>query len=72
MIGFSPSQSRNVQLTAVDKRGRTPTGTPEEPEKWVKGMRARMGVKQIAEHGGTRTGAPKVIADFANYVIGKA
>jgi hypothetical protein len=22
-------------------------------------------------HGGTRTGAPKVIADFAKYVIGK-
>jgi hypothetical protein len=29
------------------------------------------GVKQIAVHGGTRTGAPKVIADFAKYVIGK-
>ena len=28
-------------------------------------------MKQIAVHGGTRTGAPKVIADFAKYVIGK-
>jgi hypothetical protein len=43
VIGFSPSQSRNVQLTAVDKRGRVPTGTPEELEKWVKGMRAEWG-----------------------------
>jgi hypothetical protein len=32
----------------------------------------RMGVKQIVVHGGIRTGAPKVIADFAKYVIGKA
>ena len=48
----------------------TLTGTPEELEKRVKAMR-RMGVKQIAVHGGTRTGAPKVIADFAKYVIGK-
>ena len=48
----------------------TLTGTPEELVKRVKGMR-RMGVKQIAVHGGTRTGAPKVIADFAKYVIGK-
>jgi hypothetical protein len=46
------------------------TGTPEELEKRVKAMR-RVGVKQIAVHGGTRTGAPKVIADFAKYVIGK-
>ena len=29
------------------------------------------GVNQIAVHGGTRAGAPKVIADFAKYVIGK-
>jgi hypothetical protein len=28
-------------------------------------------VKQIAVHGGTRAGTPKVIADFAKYVIGK-
>ena len=48
----------------------TLTGTPEELLKRVKAMR-RMGVKQIAVHGGTRTGAPKVIADFAKYVIGK-
>jgi len=48
----------------------TLTGTPEELEKRVKGMR-RMGVKQIAVHGGTRAGAPRVIADFARYVIGK-
>jgi hypothetical protein len=27
------------------------------------------GVKQIAVHGGTHTGTPKVIADFAKYVI---
>ena len=46
------------------------TGTPEELAKRVKAMR-RMGVKQIAVHGGTRTGAPKVIADFAKHVIGK-
>ena len=38
--------------------------------KRVKAMR-RMGVKQIAVHGGTRAGAPKVIADFAKYVISK-
>jgi len=31
----------------------------------------RMGVKQIAVHGGTRTGGPRVIADFAKHVIGK-
>jgi hypothetical protein len=31
-----------------------------------------MEVKQIAVHGGTHIGAPKVIADFAKYVIGKA
>jgi hypothetical protein len=37
--------------------------------KKVKAMR-RMGVKQIAAHGGTRTSA-QVIADFAKYVIGK-
>jgi hypothetical protein len=48
----------------------TLTGTPEELMKRVKAMR-RMGVKQIAVHGGTRAGAPKVIADFAKYVIGK-
>ena len=48
----------------------TLTGTPEELVKRVKAMR-RMGVKQIAVHGGTRAGAPKVIADFAKYVIGK-
>jgi hypothetical protein len=40
VIGFCPSQSRNVQRTAVDKRGRAPTKTPEELERWVKGMRA--------------------------------
>ena len=48
----------------------TLTGTPEELVKRVKAMR-RMGVKQIAVHGGTRAGAPKVIANFAKYVIGK-
>jgi alkanesulfonate monooxygenase SsuD/methylene tetrahydromethanopterin reductase-like flavin-dependent oxidoreductase (luciferase family) len=48
----------------------TLTGTPDELAKRVKAMR-RMGVKQIAVHGGTRAGAPKVIADFAKYVIGK-
>jgi alkanesulfonate monooxygenase SsuD/methylene tetrahydromethanopterin reductase-like flavin-dependent oxidoreductase (luciferase family) len=48
----------------------TLTGTPEELVRRVKAMR-RMGVKQIAVHGGTRAGAPKVIADFAKYVIGK-
>src|SRR5260370_16054299 len=48
----------------------TLTGTPEELEKRVKGMR-RMGAQQIAVHGGTRTSAPSVIADFAKYVIGK-
>ncbi|HVB79299.1 MAG TPA: hypothetical protein VNE82_05030 [Candidatus Binataceae bacterium] len=31
----------------------------------------RMGVKQIAVHGGTRAGAPRVMADFAKYAIGK-
>ena len=45
-------------------------GTPEELVKRAKAMR-RMGVKQIAVHGGTRAGALKVIADFARYVIGK-
>jgi hypothetical protein len=48
----------------------TLTGTPEELVKRVKAMR-RVGVKQIAVHGGTRAGAPKVISDFAKYVIGK-
>jgi hypothetical protein len=47
----------------------TLTGTPEELVKRVKAMR-RLGVKQIAVHGGTRAGAPKVITDFAKYVIG--
>ena len=46
----------------------TLTGIPEELEKRVKGMR-RMGVKQIAVHGGTHTGKPKVTTDFAKYVI---
>jgi hypothetical protein len=32
----------------------------------------RIGVKQIAVHGGPRARAPKVIAAFAKYVIGKA
>jgi hypothetical protein len=49
----------------------TLTGTPDELAKRVKPMR-KMGVKQIAVHGGTRAGAPKVIADFAKYVIGKS
>jgi hypothetical protein len=31
----------------------------------------QMGVKQIVVHGSTRAGAPKVIADFEKYVIGK-
>jgi hypothetical protein len=48
----------------------TLTGTPEELVKRVKAMR-QMGVKQIAVHGGTRAGAPRVIADFAKHVIGK-
>jgi hypothetical protein len=48
----------------------TLTGTPEELVKRVKAMR-RMGVKQIAVHGDNCAGAPKVIADFARYVIGK-
>jgi hypothetical protein len=48
----------------------TLTGTPEELVKRVKSD-APDAVKQIAVHGGTRAGAPKVITDFAKYVIGK-
>lgn len=46
----------------------TLTGTPQELAKRVRSMR-RMGVKQIAVHGGTRAGTSKVITEFAKYVI---
>jgi hypothetical protein len=56
----------------VDEKIRKETtliGTPEELVKRVKAMR-RLGVKQIAVRCGTRAGAPKMITDFAKYVIG--
>jgi alkanesulfonate monooxygenase SsuD/methylene tetrahydromethanopterin reductase-like flavin-dependent oxidoreductase (luciferase family) len=55
--------TRNPQTNNPDRNSR---GTCEAGQSY-----ARMGVKQIAVHGGTRAGAPKVIADFAKYVIGK-
>ena len=66
------SSNRSTRRLVNEKilKETTLTGTPEELVKRVKAMR-RMGVKQIAVHGGTRAGAPKVIADFAKYVIGK-
>jgi len=49
----------------------TLTGTPDELLKRVARMK-KMGVKQIAVHGGTRATAGQLINDFSKYVISKA
>jgi len=65
---FKPEHAAIVTEKVIKQT--TLTGTPEELVDRVRRMQ-KAGVKQVAVHGGTRAGTAKVIADFAEHVIGK-